>query len=185
MSWSVARSATEIERRDFGTRARLPAEVDVSPLGDRLIASIRRRSPPRTVFTLSGLANQVASWGRFSLEIPALSGWWMRAMEGLLKREEGTRFIGTIERLAEGWRASFRVRVPSQVFSKRGDSEVFDTELQATKWVHTQATARGFSSIEIRIGSTRAAFLGSALARRSGTLRPVCIVSHSRPRRSR
>ena len=86
-------------------------------------------------------------------------------MEGLLKREEGTRFIGTIERLAEGWRASFRLRVPSQVFTQR-DTEVFDTELQATKWVHTQATARGFSSIELRLGSTRAAFMGSALTRR-------------------
>ena len=71
-------------------------------------------------------------------------------MEGLLKREEGARFIGTIERLAEGWRASFRLRVPSEVFTQQGDTEVFDTELQATKWVHTQATARGFSSIEIR-----------------------------------
>ena len=70
-------------------------------------------------------------------------------MEGLLKREEGTRFIGTIERLAKGWRASFRLRVPSQVFAQQG-TEVFDTELQATKWVHTQATARGFSSIELR-----------------------------------
>ena len=149
VSWSGARSPTEIERHDLGPRARLPAEVDVSPLGNRLTASIGRRSPPRTAFTPSGLGNQVASWGRFSLGIPASSGWWMRAMEGLLKREEGTRFIGTIERLAEGWRASFRLRVPSQVFTQR-DTEVFDTELQATKWVHTQATARGFSSIEIR-----------------------------------
>ena len=71
-------------------------------------------------------------------------------MEGLLKREEGARFIGTIERLAEGWRATFRLRVPSEIFTQQGDTEVFDTELQATKWVHTQATARGFSSIEIR-----------------------------------
>ena len=149
VSWSVAQSATEIERHDLGPRARLPAEVDVSPLGNPLTASIGRHSPPRTAFTPSGLGNQVASWGRFSLGIPASSGWWMRAMEGLLKREEGTRFIGTIERLAEGWRASFRLRVPSQVFTQR-DTEVFNTELQATKWVHTQATARGFSSIEIR-----------------------------------
>ena len=150
VSWSGARSPTESERHDLGPRARLPAEVDVSPLGNRLTASIGRRSPPRTAFTPSGLGNQVAfSWGRFSLGIQASSGRWMRAMEGLLKREEGTRFIGTIERLAEGWRASFRLRVPSQVFTQR-DTEVFDTELQATKWVHAQATARGFSSIEIR-----------------------------------
>ena len=71
-------------------------------------------------------------------------------MEGLLKREEGTRFIGTIERLTEGWRASFSLRVPSEVFTHQGDTEIFATELQATKWVHTQATARGFSSIEIK-----------------------------------
>jgi hypothetical protein len=71
-------------------------------------------------------------------------------MEGLLKRDEGARFIGTIEHLAEGWRASFRLGVPNEVFTHQGNTEVFATELQATKWVHTQATARGFSSIEIR-----------------------------------
>ena len=67
-----------------------------------------------------------------------------------LKREEGVRFIGALERLAEGWRASFRLRVPSEVFLQAGDTEVFATELQATKWVHTQAIARGFSLIEIK-----------------------------------
>ena len=139
--WSGARSPTEIKRHDLGPRARLPAKVDVSPLGNRVTASIGRRSPARAAFTPSG--KQVASWGRFALGIPASSGWCMRAMEGLPKREEGNRFIGTIERLGEGWRASFRLRVPSQVFTQR-DAEVFDTELQATKWVHTQATARGF-----------------------------------------
>jgi hypothetical protein len=64
--------------------------------------------------------------------------------------EEGARFIGTIERLDEGWRASFRLRLPSDVFAQQGDTDVFATELQATKWLHTQAAARGFSSIEIR-----------------------------------
>ena len=63
--WSGARSPTEIERHDLRPRARLPAEVDVSPLGNRSTASIGRRSPPRTAFTPSGLGNQVASWGRF------------------------------------------------------------------------------------------------------------------------
>jgi hypothetical protein len=41
----------------------------------------------------------------------------------MLKAEEGACFIGTIERMLDGWRA---------------------------KWLHTQATARGFSSIELR-----------------------------------
>ena len=70
-------------------------------------------------------------------------------MEALLKSEEGARFIGTLERLSEGWRASFRLRVPTEVFAQQGDTEVFTTELQAAKWLHTQATARGFSFIEI------------------------------------
>ena len=68
-------------------------------------------------------------------------------MEGLPRQEDGTRFIGTVE---EGWRASFRLRVPSEVFAQPGQTEVFATELQATKWLHTQATSRGFSSIEIQ-----------------------------------
>jgi hypothetical protein len=71
-------------------------------------------------------------------------------MQGPPKAEGGAQFIGTIERLAEGWRASFRLRVPSEVFAQQGDTEVFATELQATKWLHVQAAARGFSSIEIR-----------------------------------
>jgi hypothetical protein len=62
---------------------------------------------------------------------------------------DGASFIGTIERIAEGWRASFRLRVPSEVFAQPGETEVFATELQATKWLHTQAATRGFSSIEI------------------------------------
>jgi hypothetical protein len=71
-------------------------------------------------------------------------------MEALLKSEKGARFIGTVERLSEGWRASFRLRVPTEVFTQQSDAEFFATELQATKWLHTQATARGFSSIELR-----------------------------------
>lgn len=62
---------------------------------------------------------------------------------------DGARFVGTIERLEDGWRASFRLRMPNEVFAQPGDTEVFATELQATKWLHTQATARGFSSIDI------------------------------------
>ena len=76
-------------------------------------------------------------------------------MEGLPSQEDGARFIGTIERFEEGWRASFRLRVPSEVFAQLGQTEVFATELQATKWLHTQATSRGFSSIEIqRVANT-------------------------------
>jgi hypothetical protein len=44
----------------------------------------------------------------------------LMAMESQLKRDEGARFIGTIERLAEGWRASFRLRVPNDVFYAAG-----------------------------------------------------------------
>jgi hypothetical protein len=70
----------------------------------------------------------------------------------LMKRigeEEGRRFIGTIEGFEEGWRASFRLRVPNEVFAQRGKTEIFATEIQATKWLHKQATERGFSSIEM------------------------------------
>jgi hypothetical protein len=70
-------------------------------------------------------------------------------MEGM-RQEEGGRFIGTIERFEEGWRATFRLRMPNEVFAQQGKTEVFATELQATKWLHTQATERGHSSIEIQ-----------------------------------
>ena len=64
-------------------------------------------------------------------------------------QDEGARFIGTIEPLEKSWRASFRVREPSEVFAQPGRMEVFATELQAVKWLHSEATARGFSSIEL------------------------------------
>jgi hypothetical protein len=70
-------------------------------------------------------------------------------MEGL-GQEEGRRFIGTIERFEDGWRASFRLRVPNEVFAQQGKAEVFSTELQASRWLHKQAIERGFSSIEIQ-----------------------------------
>ena len=72
------------------------------------------------------------------------------AMKNPPKPGEGPRFVGIIERLPDGWRASFRLRVPGEVFTQQGDAEVFVTELQATKWLHAQATARGCSAIEIR-----------------------------------
>jgi len=64
--------------------------------------------------------------------------------------ESGARLIGTIERLADGWPASFGVRVPDDVFTQPGETEFFATELQATKWLHAQAAERGFSSVEPR-----------------------------------
>ena len=70
-------------------------------------------------------------------------------MEGI-GQEEGGCFIGTIERFEEGWRVSFRLRVPNEVFAQQGKTEVFATELQATKWLHAQATECGYSSIEIQ-----------------------------------
>ena len=69
-------------------------------------------------------------------------------MKGL-GQEEGPRFIGTVKCFEEGWRASFRLRVPNEVFAQKGKTEIFATEIQATKWLHKQATERGFSSIEI------------------------------------
>jgi len=63
-------------------------------------------------------------------------------------KKRGPSFIGTLARLEDGWRASFRLRVRSEAQS--GQTEVFATELQATKWLHMQATLRGFSSIEIQ-----------------------------------
>jgi len=71
------------------------------------------------------------------------------------KPGEGLRFVGTIERLSDEWRASFRLRVPGEVFSQQGDTAFFATELQATKWLHTQAVARGCSAIEIRHADLR------------------------------
>jgi hypothetical protein len=65
-------------------------------------------------------------------------------------KKRGPSFIGTLARLEHAWRASFRLRVRSEVFAQSGQTEVFATELQATKWLHMQATLRGFSSIEIQ-----------------------------------
>jgi hypothetical protein len=71
-------------------------------------------------------------------------------MESLLSQQRDARFIGTLERLGDGWRASFRLRVPNEVFAQQGDTNVFASELDALKWLHTQAAERGFSSIEIQ-----------------------------------
>ena len=90
-------------------------------------------------------------------------------MEGLPKQERGARFIGTIERFAEGWRASFRLHEPNEVFAQQGKTEVFATELQATKWLHTQATARAFSSIEIECTDAAPRHVGFDRCRSEGT----------------
>ena len=80
-----------------------------------------------------------------------------------LRQEDGVRFIASIERLEEGgWRASFRLRVPSDVFTQEGETEVFASELQATKWLHTQAAARGFT-VERMAGQMHALY-GDTLA---------------------
>jgi hypothetical protein len=60
------------------------------------------------------------------------------------------KFIGLIERYDYGWRASFRMQEPGAVFSQQGGSEVFGKEAEAMKWLHTQASKLGFSSIDIR-----------------------------------
>jgi len=62
---------------------------------------------------------------------------------------DGARFIGTLEQVDRSWKASFRLRLPEEVFARPGRMEVFATELQAVKWLHSEAAARGFTSIEI------------------------------------
>src|SRR5690349_7634325 len=74
-------------------------------------------------------------------------------MKGLGQEEE-CRFIGTVEGFEEGWRTSFRLRVPNEVFAQKGETEIFATEIQATKWLHKQAAERGFSSKSYLIFST-------------------------------
>ena len=71
-------------------------------------------------------------------------------MESPLHQDCSARFIGTIERFDNGWRVSFRLRLPSEFFAQHGKMEVFATELEAMKWPHNEAAARGFSSIEIQ-----------------------------------
>lgn len=60
------------------------------------------------------------------------------------------KFIGFVESYDYGWRASFRTLKPGEVFSQEGDSKVFGQEPEAVKWLHTQANALGFASIDIR-----------------------------------
>ncbi|HUU67406.1 MAG TPA: hypothetical protein VMW57_09045 [Methyloceanibacter sp.] len=69
-------------------------------------------------------------------------------MEGEAKNRG--KFIGFVERYDYRWRASFRTLMPGAVFSQEGDSKVFGAEAEAVKWLHTQASTLGFSSIDIR-----------------------------------
>jgi hypothetical protein len=39
--------------------------------------------------------------------------------------------LGKLERLEVGWRASFRLRVPNEVFAQQGGINVFTSELGA------------------------------------------------------
>jgi hypothetical protein len=72
--------------------------------------------------------------------------------EGALDEEPKNRgkFIGFVERYDYAWRASFRTLQPGEVFSREGESEVFAKEADAVKWLHTQASDQGFSTIDIR-----------------------------------
>ena len=58
--------------------------------------------------------------------------------------------MGTVELVSDEWRASFRLQVPGEFFSRPGGIEFFATEMQATRWLHTEATARGCAAIEIK-----------------------------------
>jgi hypothetical protein len=60
------------------------------------------------------------------------------------------KFIGFIEPYDYGWRASFRTLMPGAVFSQEGDSKDFGKEAEAVKWLHTQASTLGFTTIDIR-----------------------------------
>jgi hypothetical protein len=51
--------------------------------------------------------------------------------------------------------------LPNEVFAQPGNTEVFAAELQAVKWLHSEAAARGFSSIEIQRRETRRIFAGA------------------------
>jgi hypothetical protein len=60
------------------------------------------------------------------------------------------KLIGFVEPYDYAWRASFRTLTPGTVFSEEGGSEICATEAEAVKWLHTQASKLGFSSIQIR-----------------------------------
>ena len=60
--------------------------------------------------------------------------------------DDHERLIGMVEQLPEGiWRATYRMRVPGRVFTKGGETEIFVTEMQDTKWLHKEARKRGLA----------------------------------------
>jgi hypothetical protein len=69
--------------------------------------------------------------------------------KGLNGKAQG-KFIGYIERYDYAWRASFRTLAPGEVFSQEGERKVFATEVEAVKWLHNEASERGFESITMR-----------------------------------
>jgi hypothetical protein len=71
-------------------------------------------------------------------------------MDAQRNSKQAGRFIGMIEHAPDGWRVSFRLKVPNDVFTQQGNTEVFPSEVQASKWLHTQANAHGFSFIEMK-----------------------------------
>lgn len=66
-----------------------------------------------------------------------------------LTHRREARFIGIVERLPQSWKASFRLHRPDEVFAQPGETEIFASEIDAVKWLHREAAARGFNSIEI------------------------------------
>ncbi len=64
--------------------------------------------------------------------------------------ENQGKFIGLVERYDYGWRASFRTLKPGEVFSQQGETEIFNKEPEAVKWLHRQASRLGYTAIEIR-----------------------------------
>jgi hypothetical protein len=87
----------------------------------------------------------------FDVRFVELSCFGGGAMEGPLRPEDGARFIAAIAYLEDSYRASFYLRLdnPGEVLTQTGDKRLFATEDEARRWLHAQAEARGFSSIEI------------------------------------
>ena len=69
-------------------------------------------------------------------------------MEGLPRQEDGTRFIGTIERFEEGWRASFRLLCPfcaqrGFAAAARSQTAAVSLPLWTTSWPTEWLSYRG------------------------------------------
>jgi hypothetical protein len=71
-----------------------------------------------------------------------------RDVDEATKREG--KFIGLIEPYDYGFRATIRTLTPGAVFTEEGESKVFAKEPDAVKWLHTEASRLGFTSITIR-----------------------------------